>query len=72
MTAIRPTWDFAEYDCIIEYILPSFQVMRDIMSDPGWQESLKNQDEWVDVPKALLSIGHATPYFLNGEAINLP
>ncbi|KAJ5232892.1 hypothetical protein N7468_005848 [Penicillium chermesinum] len=72
MAPIKPSWDFAGYDCVIEYIVPSFQIMRNIMSDPGWQESLKDQDDWVDGPKALLSIGHSIPYLLNGEAVNLP
>lgn len=72
MTSFRPTWDFAEYDCVIEYIFPSLQTMRDIMADPEWSESIKDQDDWVDVPKALVSVGQITPYFLNGEGINLP
>jgi hypothetical protein len=30
------------------------------MSDPDWQEAIKDQDKWVDVPKALVSVGHST------------
>lgn len=43
-----------------------------VMADPDWAESVKDQEDWVDVPKALLSLGYYTPYLLEtGEVVNL-
>jgi hypothetical protein len=44
-----------------------------IMADPEWHEVVKDQEEWVDVAKALVCLGYTTPYLLeSGEVINLP
>ncbi|KAN0121904.1 hypothetical protein V8E51_000230 [Hyaloscypha variabilis] len=68
----RPTWDFADYDCVIEYILPSLETITNVLSDPEWAEVLKDQDEWVDTSRALVSVGHFTPYLLeSGEVVNV-
>ncbi|KAK7962475.1 uncharacterized protein PG986_003300 [Apiospora aurea] len=32
----------------------------------------KDQDQWVDVPKALVSLGHHVPYLVEGEVVNMP
>lgn len=48
------------------------QTIRDIIADPDWNEAIKDQDDWVDTTRALLSIGHSTPYLVNGEAVNMP
>jgi EthD domain len=69
---IRPTWDFADFDCFIEYTMPDLQSIRDLMSDPEFLESVKDQEEWVDTSKALISIGYYTPYLLEtGEVVNM-
>ncbi|KAH8689030.1 hypothetical protein BGW36DRAFT_391588 [Talaromyces proteolyticus] len=68
----RPTWDVADYDCVIEYIFPSIDVIDKIMPDPEWLEACADQFDWVDVPKALVSLGYATTYFQKGEAVVLP
>jgi hypothetical protein len=68
----RPTWDFADYDCVIEYILPSLETITNVLSDPEWAEVLKDQDEWVDTSRALVSVGHFTPYLLeSSEVVNV-
>ncbi|KAJ5233374.1 Dimeric alpha-beta barrel [Penicillium citrinum] len=67
--SFRPTWDFAECDCFIEYILPSAEIIKNIMSDPEWQVAIKDQDKWVDVPRALVSIGYSTTYFQRGKSL---
>ncbi|KAK8122210.1 hypothetical protein PG984_010880 [Apiospora sp. TS-2023a] len=69
---IRPTWDVADYDCVIEYILPDMECIQKVMTDPDWQTSVKDQDQWVDVPKALVSLGHHVPYLVEGEVVNMP
>ncbi|KAK8061309.1 hypothetical protein PG994_007675 [Apiospora phragmitis] len=69
---LRPTWDVADYDCVIEYILPDMQTIQNVMSDPDWQVSVKDQDQWVDVPKAVVSLGHHVPYLVEGEVLNMP
>ena len=69
---IRPTWDVADYDCVIEYIVPDMQAIQNVMTDPDWQTSVKDQDQWVDVPKALVSLGHHVPYLVEGEVVNMP
>ncbi|KAF1972677.1 hypothetical protein BU23DRAFT_643350 [Bimuria novae-zelandiae CBS 107.79] len=45
MAGIRPTWQVADYDCIIEYIAPNPQTIDDVMGDEEWQQVLENQDE---------------------------
>ncbi|PQE27247.1 dimeric alpha-beta barrel protein [Rutstroemia sp. NJR-2017a WRK4] len=68
----RPTWGFADYDCVIEYTLPSVQSIAEIMSDPDWQEAIKDQEDWVDVSRALVSVGFYTPYLVEGgKFVNL-
>ncbi|CAI7592057.1 unnamed protein product [Penicillium glandicola] len=69
---LRPSWDFADFDCFIEYILPDVETIKKIMSDPDWQIAVKDQGDWVQVSKALVSVGYSTPYVLNGKAVNLP
>jgi hypothetical protein len=49
------------------------QVIKDVMSDPDWPAAIKDQDDWVDYTKALLSLGYSTPYLLKtGEVVNMP
>jgi hypothetical protein len=43
------------------------------MSDPDWLEAIKDQDDWVDTSKALVSLGYSTPFLLEtGEVLNMP
>jgi hypothetical protein len=68
----RPTWDFAEFDCFIEYTLPSVQTIKDVMMDPDFLASVKDQEDWVETSKALVSLGYHTPYLLEtGEVVNM-
>jgi hypothetical protein len=57
---------------VIEYTLPSVQSIAEIMSDPDWQAAIKDQEEWVDVSRALVSVGFYTPYLVeSGRVVNL-
>ncbi|KFA73928.1 hypothetical protein S40288_00918 [Stachybotrys chartarum IBT 40288] len=68
----RPTWDFADFDCFLEYTIPDAQAIKNVMSDPDWPAAIKDQDDWVDTSKALLSLGYHTPYLLKtGEVVNM-
>ncbi|KAJ5177398.1 Dimeric alpha-beta barrel [Penicillium coprophilum] len=69
---VRPSWEFADFDCFIEYTLPDVDTIKKVMSDPDWQVAVKDQGDWVQVPKALVSVGYSTPYVINGEPVNLP
>ena len=67
MIKVRPTWDFADYDCIIEYL-----AMMNMQQDPDWHASIKDQEKWVNVSKALLTVGYAVPYLTeSGEIMNM-
>jgi hypothetical protein len=69
---IRPTWDVADFDCFIEYTIPNVQTIKNVMSDPEWLDAIKDQDEWVDTSRALVSLGYSTPYLLEtGEVVNM-
>ncbi|KAK3987150.1 hypothetical protein QBC44DRAFT_332015 [Cladorrhinum sp. PSN332] len=69
---IRPGWDFADFDCFIEYTIPDLQTIKNVMSDPDWPAAIKDQDSWVDMGRALVSLGRSTPYLLKtGEIVNL-
>lgn len=73
MEKVRPTWDVADFDCFIEYTLPNAGVIQSVMSDPDWAVALKDQDDWVDTAKSLVSLGYCTPYLLKtGEVVNMP
>ncbi|PQE16661.1 dimeric alpha-beta barrel protein [Rutstroemia sp. NJR-2017a BBW] len=68
----RPTWEYADFDCFIEYWLPDLDCVMKLMTDPDWPAAIKNQDDWVDMSRALVSVGYETPYLLDGEIVNLP
>lgn len=73
MGKLRPSWEFADFDCFLEYTIPDVQTIKNLMSDPAWQEVIKDQEEWVDTSKALVSLGYHTPYLLEtGEVVNMP
>lgn len=72
MIKLRPTWDYADYDCIIEYLMPNEDAMTNMQQDPEWHASIKDQEKWVDVSKALLTVGYAVPYLTeSGEVMNM-
>lgn len=65
----RPAWDFADFDCFIEYSVSDVQSIKNVMADPDWLAAVKDEEYWVDASK---SLGYATPYlFPNGETVNL-
>ena len=69
----RAVWDYADFDCFIEYTLENVESIGRFLSDPDWAKSIEHQDDWVDTSKALMSIGYITPYLLeSGEAVNVP
>ncbi|KAK9769996.1 putative EthD domain-containing protein [Seiridium cardinale] len=68
----RPTWDFADFDAFLEYTIPDVETVQKVMSDPDWQAAIKDQDEWVDTSRALVSLGYHVPYLLEtGEVVNM-
>lgn len=68
----RPAWEFADFDCFIEYTMPNVQAIKDVMADPDWPAAVKDEEHWVDGSKALASLGYATPYLLaTGEVVNM-
>lgn len=72
MSPHRPGWDFAEFDCIIEYVLPSLESISKLMTDPGWLVSIEDQEDWIDTSRALVSVGYHIPYLKeNGEVVNV-
>ncbi|RYO89448.1 hypothetical protein DL766_003338 [Monosporascus sp. MC13-8B] len=73
MGKFRPSWDFADFDCVLEYTIPDLQAINKVLSDPDWQAAVKDRDDWVDTSKALVSLGYHTPYLLEtGEVVNMP
>jgi hypothetical protein len=71
MAAVHPTWEVADHDCTIEYTLPGVKTIENMMADPEWHEAVKDQVDWVDTSKALLSLGYHTQYLSEGKTINL-
>ncbi len=48
------------------------EVIKNVMSDPDWPAAIKDQNDWVDSTKALVSLGYSTPYLLpTGEVVNM-
>ncbi|KAH9905412.1 hypothetical protein F4778DRAFT_729915 [Xylariomycetidae sp. FL2044] len=69
----RAAWDYADFDCFIEYTLRDVKNIGEFLADPDWAKSIEHQEDWVDTSKALMSIGYITPYLLeSGEAVNVP
>ncbi|KAI0166716.1 hypothetical protein GGR52DRAFT_71776 [Hypoxylon sp. FL1284] len=72
MSKNRTGWSYADFDCFIEYILPSPETVKAITTDPDWPTALKDEAKWVDTSKALVSLGQITPYLLStGEVVNM-
>lgn len=52
--------------------MPSPEAMTNMQQDPEWQASIKDQEKWVDVSRALLTVGYAVPYLTeSGEVMNM-
>lgn len=69
----RSAWDFADFDCFIEYVVPYVQSIKNVMADPEWLGAVKEEEHRVDTSKALATLGYATQYLLqNGETVTLP
>jgi hypothetical protein len=48
------------------------ETISNLVSDTEWLAAIKDQDEWVDTTKALVSLGYSTPYLLEtGEVVNM-
>ncbi|KAK8091305.1 hypothetical protein PG994_000810 [Apiospora phragmitis] len=45
MSKSRTGWDYADFDCSIEYILPSVEAIKAAQSDPNWPATLKDEDK---------------------------
>ncbi|KAI1122381.1 hypothetical protein F5Y10DRAFT_287266 [Nemania abortiva] len=72
MRKIQPTWDVADFDCFIEYTIRDMETISKVMSDKEWSTAIKDQEDWVDVKRALVSVGYSTPYLLEtGEVVNM-
>ncbi|OAG01152.1 uncharacterized protein CC84DRAFT_1154685, partial [Paraphaeosphaeria sporulosa] len=56
-------------DCVIEYTLPSVDLIDVILGDPDWAETRADQRDWVDVDKALLTFGFCTKYVDQGKVV---
>ena len=72
MATVQPTWEIADYDCIIEYTLPNPQVIENVQTDPEWLEAVADQVDWVETSKALLSLGYHTQYLSEGQVLDPP
>lgn len=48
------------------------QAIENVMSDPDWLEAIKDQDDFVDMSRALVTIGYETVYLSEtGEVVNM-
>ncbi|KUJ10080.1 uncharacterized protein LY89DRAFT_689921 [Mollisia scopiformis] len=69
MAVFQPTWDVSTTDCFIEYTIPDMQSMKDVVADPDWGVATRDQDEWVEMSKSLVSLGFSTSYLSGGEIV---
>ncbi|OBT46781.1 hypothetical protein VE00_02586 [Pseudogymnoascus sp. WSF 3629] len=53
----RPAWDFADFDCFIEYVVPDVQSIKNVIADPEWLGAVKDEEYWVDTSEALATLG---------------
>ncbi|KAK8022410.1 hypothetical protein PG993_013177 [Apiospora rasikravindrae] len=72
LSKTRAGWDCVDFDCFIEYVLPSVETMHAVTADPDCPAALKGEDKWLDTSRALASMGRITPYLLRtGELVNM-
>ncbi|KAF7531960.1 hypothetical protein G7054_g8412 [Neopestalotiopsis clavispora] len=72
MSKKRTGWEYAEFDCFIEYTIPGVEAIEAITADPDWPKALADEEKWVDTSRALASLGQITPYLLRtGEVVNM-
>jgi hypothetical protein len=72
MATLHPTWEVADYDCFIEYILPNPHVIENVQTDAEWLNAVADQEDWVDTSKSLLSLGYHTQYLSEGQVLDPP
>jgi hypothetical protein len=53
----RPAWDFADFDCFIEYVVPDMQSIKNVIADPEWLGAVKDEEYRVDTSEALATLG---------------
>ncbi|KAI0505339.1 hypothetical protein F5B22DRAFT_528753 [Xylaria bambusicola] len=69
----REKWQYADFDCFIEYVFTDVKNIEGMLADPDWAKSVEHEPDWVDTSKALMSIGYITPYLMeNGDVVNVP
>ena len=69
---IHPTWEFAPYDCVIEYVMPDLSTVSNMVADPEWPVVMKYEEEWIDDKKGLVSVGYVAPHLLpSGEILKI-
>ncbi|KAI1459959.1 hypothetical protein F4805DRAFT_472536 [Annulohypoxylon moriforme] len=69
---VKPSWVVSDADLVIEYWLPSLSVLKDLHTDPEWNEkAVKGQDNWLDSSKTLVHIGYETVYMGDGNIFNI-
>lgn len=69
---IHPTWEFATYDCVVEYIMPDLATVGKMTADPEWAVATKDEGEWVDDKKGLVSVGYVAQHLLpSGEILEI-
>lgn len=67
---IHPTWEFASYDCVVEYIMPDLATVAKMTADPEWAVATKFEGEWIDDEKGLVSVGYVSTHLLpSGEIL---
>ncbi|KAI0206743.1 hypothetical protein F4808DRAFT_454660 [Astrocystis sublimbata] len=53
----RAAWDYADFDCFIEYAFKDREAIGQLLTDPDFNKSIEHQEDWVDTSRALMSIG---------------
>ncbi|KAI0895719.1 hypothetical protein F4806DRAFT_502670 [Annulohypoxylon nitens] len=69
---VKPSWIISDADLVIEYWLPSMDVLKDLNADTEWNEkAIKGLGNWLDSSKTVVHIGYETVYMENGNIINV-
>ncbi|XXH05459.1 hypothetical protein Hte_011886 [Hypoxylon texense] len=71
LNRVRPTWEVSKADFVLEYWMPDLGCLRTLVMDPDWAEgAVKDQDNWLDMSKSTVHIGHDMTYLENGKVVN--
>lgn len=58
---IPDTFEFADHDLILEYIIPDLDIIEKVNADPRYQDLLEASHKYLDPKKRRITLGDYIP-----------